>query len=188
MNNLQSFLPGANHWLGRGPKSALARLTTQAQGAALSSLSELSLLFSSFIPMALLQPNEAKHHSRRRIYSLRCTFWAFLAQVLTPQTSCIEVVKKVQSFCSAHALPLPRGGSSAYCQARQKLDKTAYLVFINTWPRPWSNAHRGNGFGGRERSSWWMEPASSCPTPRTTNKPILNLHNSATVVVFRSCR
>lgn len=123
MNNLQSFLPGANHWLGRGPKSALARLTTQAQGAALSSLSELSLLFSSFIPPALLQPNGAKHHSRRRIYSLRCTFWAFLAQVLTPQTSCSEVVKKVQSFCSAHALPLPRSGSSAYCQARQKLDE-----------------------------------------------------------------
>lgn len=127
MKHLQPFLPGANHWLGRGPKSALARLTTQAQAAALSSLSELSLFFSSFIPRRLLQPNEAKQHSRRRIYSLRCTFWAFLAQVLTPQTACIEVVRKVQSFCSAHALPVPRSGSSAYCQARQKLDKTRLL-------------------------------------------------------------
>lgn len=127
MKNLQPFLPGANHWLGRGPKSALAHLTTQAQAAALSSLSELSLLFSSFIPEAFLQPNEAKQHSRRRIYSLRCTFWAFLAQVLTPQTACIEVVRKVQSFCSAHTLPVPRSGSSAYCQARQKLDKNHLL-------------------------------------------------------------
>ena len=54
MKNLQNFLPGANHWLGRGPKSALAHVTAQA--AALSSLSELSLLFSSFIPARFLQP------------------------------------------------------------------------------------------------------------------------------------
>ena len=56
MKNLQHFIPGANHWFGRGPKSALAHVTAQAQAAALSSLSELSLLFSSFIPARFLQP------------------------------------------------------------------------------------------------------------------------------------
>ncbi len=122
MKHLQSFIPGANHWLGRGPKSALAQVTAQAQAAALASLSELSLLFSSFIPAPLLQPNKDKQHSRRRFYSLGCTFLGFLAQVLTPRTACMEVVRMVQSFCSAHALAVPRSGDSAYCQARKKLD------------------------------------------------------------------
>jgi len=127
MNNLQPFLPGANHWLGRRPKSALAQAKEQAQASALSSLSDLSSLFSPFIPKALLQPNKAKEHSRRRIFSLRCTFWAFLSQMLTPRTSCVEVVRMVQSFCSSNNLPVPRSGNSAYCQARQKLDENDLL-------------------------------------------------------------
>jgi len=127
MKKIQHLLPGANHWLGRGPKSALAQVTTHAQAAALSSLSELNLLFNSFIPVRLLQPNKTKKHSRQRVFSLRCTFWAFLSQVLTPRTACIEVVRKVQAFCCAHALPVPQSGDSAYCQARQKLDKNHLL-------------------------------------------------------------
>ena len=62
-----------------------------------------------------------KEHSRERIFSFRSTFWAFVSQVLTPRTSCLEVVRKVQSFCSAQGLPVPSESDAAYCQARKKL-------------------------------------------------------------------
>ena len=121
MKILQRFLPGFNHCLGRGPKSALARVQAQARAAALSSLSELSLLLGRFVPEGLLERAPQKEHSRERIFSFRSTFWAFVSQVLTPRTSCLEVVRKVQSFCSAQGLPVPSESDAAYCQARKKL-------------------------------------------------------------------
>ena len=121
MKILQCFLPGFNHCLGRGPKSALARVQAQARAAALSSLSELSLLLGRFVPEGLLERAAQKEHSRERIFSFRSTFWAFVSQVLTPRTSCLEVVRKVQSFCSAQGLPVPSESDAAYCQARKKL-------------------------------------------------------------------
>ena len=121
MKILQRFLPGFNHCLGRGPKSALARIQAQARAADLSSLSELSLLLGRFVPEGLLERAPQKEHSRERIFSFRSTFWAFVSQVLTPRTSCLEVVRKVQSFCSAQGLPVPSESDAAYCQARKKL-------------------------------------------------------------------
>ena len=121
MKTLQCFLPGFNHCLGRGLKSALARVQAQARAAALSSLLELSLLFGRFVPERLLERAPQKEHSRERIFSFRSTFWAFVSQVLTPRTSCLEVVRKVQSFCSAQGLPVPSENDAAYCQARKKL-------------------------------------------------------------------
>jgi hypothetical protein len=123
MNNLQSFFPGFNRWIGRGPKSALARIKSKAEAASLSSLSELSALFGRYIPDVLLQPAGRKQHSRQRVYSFRSTFWAFLSQVLSPNTACLEVVRKVQCFCSELGLPIPSSDDSAYCQARGKLSR-----------------------------------------------------------------
>lgn len=121
VKTLQCFIPGFNRVIGRGPQSTLARLQAKAEGAAASSLCELCSLFGRFIPEALLEPAESRDHSRRRVYSMRSTFWAFLSQVLTPQTPCREVVRRVQSYCSQHKLPLPDDSDSAYCQARSKL-------------------------------------------------------------------
>ena len=107
--------------LGRGPKSALARVEAWARAAALSSLSELSLLFGRLVPEGLLQRADQRAHSRERIFSFRSTFRAFVSQVLTPRTSCLEAVRKVQSFCSAQGLPVPGESDAAYCQAKNKL-------------------------------------------------------------------
>src|SRR5690625_7247644 len=49
------------------------------------------------------------------------TFIASLSIVMTPRMSCFESVRRVQSYCSQHKLPVPSGSSSAYCQARNKL-------------------------------------------------------------------
>jgi len=86
-----------------------------------SSLSELMSVFGSWIPFARLQPKSDKANSRCRDYSLAVTFWAFLWQVLTPQTPCREVVRKVQSFCSELKLRIPGSSNVAYCKARGRV-------------------------------------------------------------------
>ena len=99
------FLPGFNHILcGRPPKSARAQLKQKLAHLRESTLSELSDLFDRWIPLGVLQPKSEKENSRERVYSLRTTFWGFLFQVLSPQTACREVVRKVQSYCSEREL------------------------------------------------------------------------------------
>ena len=101
MINLQQFLPRMNHVLcGRPPKTSLAQMEAKLRSYRESSLSELMHIFGAWIPFSRLQPKGEKVNSRRRDYSLAMTFWAFLWQVLTPCTPCLEVVRKVQSFCS----------------------------------------------------------------------------------------
>ena len=106
---------------GRGPKSALAQLQAKRTELDGSSLSELSGIFGGFFSEQLLMPTAKRKHSRRRIYSLRTTFWAFLSQVLSPRTACLEVVRKIQSYCSEQGLDIPSGSDSAYIQARGRL-------------------------------------------------------------------
>ena len=123
MLNKTRFLPGFNHILcGRPPKSALRQLKEKLAHLRESSLSELADLFGSFIPPFLLRKKQKKAHSRERVYSLTTTFWAFLFQVLSPHTPCREVVRKLQSYCSERELPLPSSSTSAYCQARKRLE------------------------------------------------------------------
>ncbi|MFP4352389.1 MAG: IS4 family transposase [Puniceicoccaceae bacterium] len=86
-----------------------------------SSLSELMSVFGAWIPFTRLQPKSSEANSRCRDYSLAVTFWAFLWQVLTPRTSCREVVRKVQSFCSELKLKMPGSSNVAYCKARGRL-------------------------------------------------------------------
>jgi len=118
----ERFFPGFNHILcGNPPKSALAQLKEKFEDFRQSSLSELSDLFDSLVPSSKLQAKEDKENSRERIYSLNVTFWAFLHQVISPRTSCREVVRRVQSFCSHRGLEIPSSESTAYCKARQRL-------------------------------------------------------------------
>ena len=86
-----------------------------------SSLSELMHIFGAWIPFSRLQAKGEKANSRQRDYSLAVTFWAFLWQVLTPCTPCLEVVRKVQSFCSELKLKIPGSSNVAYCKARRRL-------------------------------------------------------------------
>ena len=122
MRNLQQFLPGMNHVLcGRPPKTSLAQMEAKLRSYRESSLSELMHIFGAWIPFSRLQPKGEKANSRQRDYSLAVTFWAFLWQVLTPRTPCLEVVRKVQSFCSELKLKIPGSSNVAYCKARRRL-------------------------------------------------------------------
>lgn len=97
----------------------------------LSSLQELYEIFGALLPDWVLAPNEQGAHSRERLFSKQFTFWAFVAQVLSPGTSCREIVRRVEAWWQEHvgAGTPPSSSTSAYCQARRRLD-TASLEFI----------------------------------------------------------
>ena len=121
MFNSTPFLPGISHrLLGRQRRSQLDQLRVQSEQWRQSSLSRLCELFGPWLPAALLAPTAKGINSRQRLYPLPLTFWAFLSQVLSPGSSCREVVRKVQAWYAPQGKSLD-SGTSAYCQARCRL-------------------------------------------------------------------
>jgi len=84
-------------------------------------LPAIQQLFASALPPELLTQQIQGPHSRARIFTLALTFWAFLAQVLSPGTSCREVVRLVQSLLALTGKGDLDEQTSAYCQARARL-------------------------------------------------------------------
>lgn len=78
-------------------------------------------LFASALPPELLLQQSRGCHSRERVFSLALTFWAFLAQTLSPGTSCREIVRQVQALFSLQGKGNLDEQNSAYCQARLRL-------------------------------------------------------------------
>ena len=84
-------------------------------------LHHLETICSDRIDPILLQTNETKDNSRERIYTPRLTFFAFLDQVLNPDSSCRSAVDQILSYY--HSLPhypIIDSDTSAYCQARAR--------------------------------------------------------------------
>lgn len=102
-------------------RARLAAFGHRAQRLRQKPLPHLERLFSQLLPPGLLSQAEEGPNSRDRLYSLRCTFWAFLWQVLNPGASCREAARQVQAlFCLAADVAID-AGTSAYCQARARL-------------------------------------------------------------------
>lgn len=90
-------------------------------------------LFGQFVPGHLLKQTKTGSMSRRRIYSLENTFWAFLTQVLSADRGCKGVVRKMQSYASARGLKIPSSSTASYCTAREKLShETLLAIFRHT--------------------------------------------------------
>src|SRR3981081_3416137 len=68
------------------------------------SISELQEAFGSMIHEVLLCPQQNGIGSRQRRFSPLLTFWAFLSQVISPNSSCREAVRKVQAWWALRAL------------------------------------------------------------------------------------
>lgn len=92
--------------------------TAQVRQASLSRLHEI---FGAWLPLALLAPAAAGVNSRQRFYPTHLTFWAFLSQVLSPGSSCREIVRKVQAWYAPQERNQPDSRTGAYCQARARL-------------------------------------------------------------------
>ena len=105
-----AFLPGISHRLcGRQHRSQLDLWRAQTAQAHLASLSRWSEIFGSWLPSTLLVPSTRGLNSRKRLYPLELTFWAFLRQVLSPGSSCREIVRKVQAWSAPQGGVQPHG-------------------------------------------------------------------------------
>lgn len=123
MNNGTLFLPGFHlATLRRKPRSGAQKLADEKHRIRHHTISQLGDCFGAFIPIHELGSETKGDFSRRRIFSRENTFWAFFTQVLDADGGCQEVVRKVQAFAGARAMPLPSASTSAYCQARSKLN------------------------------------------------------------------
>jgi hypothetical protein len=122
MPNSTPFFQGFSSILfGRPALSGLQEKLREV--AALNTLSDFFETFGFLIPDALLRRRSAGANSRQRRFTLHVTFWAFLAQTLAPETSCRDVVRKVQAWWLLRAPKSSAGSSStaAYTKARQRL-------------------------------------------------------------------
>src|SRR5882762_5299301 len=98
---------------GRPARGALKKI------ARLNSLQGLYELFGHLIPEARLAASETGPNSRERVFTPQVTFWAFVAQILSPGSSCREIVRRVEAWWQERAAGESLSGStSAYCQAR----------------------------------------------------------------------
>jgi hypothetical protein len=84
-------------------------------------LHQLETLFMPFLAPGLLSQTDEGSNSRERIYSLRRTFWGFLAQVLSPRCSCREIVRQIQALFALEDSGPVDEGTGGYCQARNRL-------------------------------------------------------------------
>jgi hypothetical protein len=93
----------------------------------LNSLQELYEIFGHLLPERLLAATEKGMNSRDRLFSTQVTFWAFAAQILSPGTACREIVRRVEVWWQeANGTgAAPSGSTSAYCQARARLEPVA---------------------------------------------------------------
>lgn len=97
---------------------------TLRQVTALNTLSDFFETFGFLVPDALLRRRSSGTNSRQRRFTLHVTFWAFLAQTLAPETSCRNIVRKVQAWWLLRAPGSAAGSPStaAYTKARQRLE------------------------------------------------------------------
>jgi hypothetical protein len=123
MKNNSLYLPGFHlSTLRRKPRSTAHKLADSLAHIRRHSISSLGECFARFIPSKVLENGDAGSFSRRRVFSKTNTFWAFFSQVLDADGGCQEVVRKMQALAASRSLPSPSASTSAYCQARAKLE------------------------------------------------------------------
>src|SRR5580704_3113958 len=98
----------------------LAALGRRVHRLRQESLPALELLFGPLLPAARLDPAPAGAHSRRRIFSLRRTFFGFLYQTLNPACSCREVVRQIQALAGLLEGPPARFAAAASAPGRRR--------------------------------------------------------------------
>ena len=109
------------------PRKAVARVRADLRR---KNLHQIETLCETWISSARLAPNPEGLNSRQRIYTPKLTFLTFLAQILTPATSCRESARQVKSYYQLDPEPFAvSNDASPYCQARARQDP-ANLIAI----------------------------------------------------------
>lgn len=149
MKNNTLYLPGFHlATLRRKPRSAAQKLADEKEKIRQHSISQLGECFGQFIPAQELEKGSCGPFSRRRLFSKENTFWGFFSQVLDADGGCQEVVRKVQAFAATRSMPVPSASTSAYCQARGKLDQDGLEKILK---------HTASDLEQRGRSRWWKD-------------------------------
>ncbi len=104
------------------PKAPLRRARHRLQSAAPQ---ELEPLFGTCLPAGLLSQADDGPNSRKRVYSVWVTFWAFLWQSLNG-ASCRSAVRKVMAWFALLDLPPLSEDDSPYCQGRRRLPRDTF--------------------------------------------------------------
>lgn len=147
--NKQLYLPGFRlSTLRRKPCSARQRFEVEKARLRHHSISQLGECFGKFIPSSELESARHGTFSRRRLFSKENTFWGFFSQTLDADGGCQEVVRKIQSVAAARSMPIPAKSTSAYCQARKKLDEACLENIFN---------HTAKRLQNQGRNRWWKE-------------------------------
>ncbi len=151
MKNQTLFLPGFHlPTLRRKPRSAGQILAEERARIRRHSLSQLGDLFSRILPAKALELNANGAFSRSRPFNKTNTFWAFFSQVLDADGGCQEVVRKVQAFAAARAMPAPSACASAYCQARREVEGTDLEEILAHTADKLQQRGRGQGWKRRQ--------------------------------------
>lgn len=149
MQNRSLYLPGFHlATLRRKPRSAAQKLAAEKARIRQHSISQLGQCFGQFIPAKVLEKGVCGPFSRRRLFSKENTFWGFFSQVLDADGGGQEVVRKVQAFAAARSMPVPSASTSAYCQARSKLEQGELENIL---------AHTARELQQQGQSRWWKE-------------------------------
>ena len=115
MTNKTMYLPGFSGLMRRSrARDAAREVMREAE-----SIDGLAALVARFIPTELFK---TKRGTRNRMFTAMVTFTAFLGQVMRRGSSCREAVRQVQSWFIASGQEAPTGNTSAYCQARNRID------------------------------------------------------------------
>ena len=147
--NKQLYLPGFHlSTLRRKPRSARQRFEDERTRLRHHSISRLGECFGKFIPSSELESTRNGCFSRRRVFSKENTFWGFFSQTLDADGGCQEVVRKIQSVAAARSMPIPAKSTSAYCQARKKLDEECLDNIFS---------HTAKRLQDQGRNRWWKE-------------------------------
>ncbi len=102
-------------------RAHLAALGKRVHCLRQQNLLHLEKLFAPLLPASLLSQADEGPNSRDRIYSVRRTLFGFLYQVLNPDCPCRQVVRQIQALFALHNAGSVDEGTSAYCQARDRL-------------------------------------------------------------------
>jgi len=150
MKNTTLLLPGFHlPTLRRKPRSAQKIWAEKMAELKRKSFSQLGECFATYIPKKHLLPTKSGALSRRRLFSKENTFWAFFSQILDSDGGCQEAVRKLQASAAMKSMVLPSSSTSAYCQARKKLDQSSIESILQHTSEKLQSTSRSARLNGR---------------------------------------
>jgi hypothetical protein len=100
-------------------RSLQALIRSRRSALVAHSISGYDSCFESVLPSGWLAHIDPS--IRHRSFGAIPVFWTWLSQIFENNASCAKGVSRVQAWYEAANLPVPSGGTSAYCRARQRL-------------------------------------------------------------------